>query len=90
MVSEKFGTEKSLEPVSVKFGSGKKVSEPVSEKFGTEKSTSIGIENIWYWKKVSVSVNILGTVTHCWQVAGRLLSVAATTSPLMPLFKKRR
>ena len=45
----------------------KKVSEPVSEKFGTEKSTGIGIENIWYRKKVSVSVsfNILGTVTHC-------------------------
>ena len=44
----------------------KKVSEPVSEKFGTEKSTGIGIENIWYRKKVSVSVsfNILGTVTH--------------------------
>ena len=45
----------------------KKDSEPVPEKFGTEKSTGIGIENIWYRKKVSVSVsfNILGTVTHC-------------------------
>ena len=45
----------------------KKVSEPVSEKFGTEKSTGIRIENIWYRKKVlvSVSFNILGTVTHC-------------------------
>ena len=44
----------------------KKVSEPVSEKFGTEKSTGISIENIWHRKKVSVSVsfNILGTVTH--------------------------
>ena len=42
----------------------KKVSEP--EEFVTKKSTGIGIENIWYWKKVSVSVslNILGTVTH--------------------------
>ena len=30
------------------------------------KSTGIGIENIWYRKKLSVSVssNILGTVTH--------------------------
>ena len=42
------------------------VSELVSEKFGTEKSTRIGVENIWYQKKVSVSVsfNILGTVTN--------------------------
>ena len=44
-----------------------KVSEPVSEKLGTEKSTGIGIEKIWYRKKVlvSVSFNILGTVTLC-------------------------
>ena len=42
----------------------KKISEPVSEKFGTGKSTGIGIEYIWYRKKVSVSFNILGTVTH--------------------------
>ena len=44
------------------------VSEPVSEKFGT-KNTGIGIENIWYRKKVLVSVlfNILGTVTHCFK-----------------------
>ena len=36
-------------------------------KIGPEKSTGIGIGNIWYRKKVSVSVsfNILGTVTHC-------------------------
>ena len=41
------------------------VPEPVSEKFGTGKSTGIGIEKIWYRKKVSVSVSfkILGTVT---------------------------
>ena len=50
-----------------KYWYRKKVSEPVSENFGTEKSTGIGIENIWYRKKVlvSVSFNILGTVTHC-------------------------
>ena len=65
-VSEKFGTEKSLGTGIGKIWYRKKVSEPVSEKFGTEKSTGIGIENIWYRKKVSVSVsfNILGTVTH--------------------------
>ena len=36
------------------------------KKFGTGKSTGIGIGNIWYRKKVSVSVSfeILGTVTH--------------------------
>ena len=35
----------------------------------TEKRTGIGIENIWYRKKVLVSVSfkILGTVTH-WQM----------------------
>ena len=66
-VSEKFGTEKSLGTGIGKIWYRKKVSEPVSEKFGTEKSTGIGIENIWYRIKVSVSVsfNILGTVTHC-------------------------
>ena len=69
-VSEKFGTEKSLGTGIGKIWYRKKVSEPVSEKFGTEKSTGIGIENIWYRKKVSVSVsfNILGTVTHCWML----------------------
>ena len=63
-VSEKFGTGKSLGTGIGKIGYQKKVSEPVSEKFGTGKST--GIENIWYRKKVSVSVsfNILGTVTQ--------------------------
>ena len=48
--------KKDSEPVSLKFGIGKKsqnryrkkVSEPVSEKFGTEKITGIGIGNIWY------------------------------------------
>ena len=45
-----------------------KVSEPVSDKFGTEKSTDIGIENICYRKKVSVSFSILGNVTH-WSEA---------------------
>ena len=54
----------------------KKVSEPVSEKFGTGKSTGIGIENIWYRKKVSVSVsfNILGTVTHCCTVSAIIVT----------------
>ena len=48
----------------------KKVSELVSENFGTGKSTGIGIKNIWYRKKVSVSVSfdILGTVTHWLRV----------------------
>ena len=57
----------------------KKVSEPVSEKFGTGKSTGIGIENIWYRKKVSVSVsfNILGTVTH-WQVHSQVHTYPGT------------
>ena len=43
-----------------------KVSEPVSDKFGTGKSLGAGIRQIWYRKKVSVSVSfsILGTVTH--------------------------
>ena len=79
-VSEKIGTakksrnryrknlvpEKSLGTGIGKIEYRKKVSEPVSRKFGTEKSTGIGIENIWYRIKVSVSVsfNILGTVTH--------------------------
>ena len=65
-VPEKFGTGKSLGTGIGKIWYRKKVSEPVSEKFGTEKSTGISIENIWYRKKVSVSVsfNILGTVTH--------------------------
>ena len=59
--------EKSLGTGIGKIEYRKKVSEPVSRKFGTEKSTGIGIENIWYRIKVSVSVsfNILGTVTHC-------------------------
>ena len=53
-----------------KYWYRKKVSEPVSEKFGTgkksrnryrknlvpEKSTGIGIENIWYRKKLSVKI----------------------------------
>ena len=66
-VSEKIDTGKSLGTGIGKIWYRKKVSEPVSEKFGTEKSTGIGIENIWYRIKVSVSVsfNILGTVTHC-------------------------
>ena len=53
-----------------------KVSESVSEKFGTEKSTSISIENIWYRKKVSVSVsfNIFGTVTH-WSGDGLAIMI---------------
>ena len=67
VVSEKFGSGKSLGIGIGKIWYRKKVSEPVSEKVGTEKSTGIGIENIWYRKKVSVSVSfkILGTVTHC-------------------------
>jgi len=57
------GTEKVLEP-GIEYP--KKDSEPVSRKFGTKKSTGIGIKNICYRIKVSVSVsfNILGTVTH--------------------------
>ena len=51
VVSERFGTRKSLGTGIGKICYRKKVSEPVSEKFGTEKSTSIGIENIWYRKK---------------------------------------
>ena len=45
----------------------KKVLEPVSEKFGIGKSLGTGNGKIWYRKKVSVSVsfNILGSVTHC-------------------------
>ena len=64
---KKLVPEKSLGTGIGKIWYRKKVSEPVSEKFGTEKSTGIGIGNIWYRKKVSVSVsfNILGTVTHC-------------------------
>ena len=64
---KKLVPEKSLGTGIGKIWYRKKVSEPVSEKFGTEKSTGIGIENIWYRKKVSVSVsfNILSTVTHC-------------------------
>ena len=59
--------EKSLGTGIGKIEYRKKVSEPVSRKCGTEKSTGIGIENICYRIKVSVSVsfNILGTVTHC-------------------------
>ena len=58
----------------------KKVSEPVLEKFGTEKSTGIGIENIWCQKKVSVSVsfNILGTVTHWLQRMQILMKIILT------------
>ena len=66
MMKKNLVQEKSLGTGIVKIEYRKKVSEPVSRKFGTEKSTGIGIENIWYRKKVSVSVsfNILGTVTH--------------------------
>ena len=58
---------------SLKNWVSEKVSEPVSRKFGTEKSTGIGIENIWYRIKVSVSVsfNIFGTVTH-WHLSNIL------------------
>ena len=65
-VSEKIWyCQKVSEPVSVKFGVGKSLE--TFGKFGTEKSTGIGIGNIWYRNKVSVSVSfkILGTVTHC-------------------------
>ena len=74
VVSEKFGTGKSLVTGISKIWYRKKVSEPVSEKFGTEKSIGIGIENIWYRKKVSVSVsfNISGTVTHCVALTNNL------------------
>ena len=40
---------------------------PVWEKCGTEKVPVSVSKNIWYRKKVSVSFNILGTVTHCPQ-----------------------
>ena len=43
VVSEKFGTVKSIGTGIGKIWYRKKVSEPVSEKFGTGKSTGIGI-----------------------------------------------
>ena len=83
-VSEKIGTgkksrnryrknlvpEKSLGTGIGKIWYRKKSRNRYRKKFGTGKSTGIGIENIWYRKKVSVSVsfNILGTVTHCNRV----------------------
>ena len=47
-------------------GTGKKSRKRYRKNLVPKKSTGIGIENIWYRKKVSVSVafNILGTVTH--------------------------
>ena len=54
-----------LEPVSVKFGIGKKYRNRYRSNLVSEKSTGIRIKNIWCRKKVSVFFNILGTVTHC-------------------------
>ena len=56
--------QKVSEPVSVKFGIGKKYRNRYRKNFvpekslgtGIEKSTGIGIENIWYREKVSVSL----------------------------------
>ena len=62
---KKLVPEKVSVSVTEKFGTGKKVSVSVSEEIGTGKSIGIGIGNIWYRNKVSVSVSfkILGTVT---------------------------
>ena len=53
MVSEKFGTEKSLGTGLEKNLVPKKVSEPVPKKFGTEKSPGIGLGKKLVPKKVS-------------------------------------
>ena len=60
-VSEKSGTGKSPESVSLKFGMGKKSRNRYRKNSVPKKG------NVWYRNKVSVSVsfNILGTVTHC-------------------------
>ena len=49
--------EKVSEPVSVKFGIGKKSRNRYRKNLVPEKSTGIGIVNIWYRKKVSVPVS---------------------------------
>ena len=56
--------EKVSEPGSVKFGASKKFRNLYRKKFGTGKSTGIVIKNIWYQKKVLVSLSILGTVSR--------------------------
>ena len=59
-------------PVSVSktFGTGKKYWYRYRQNLVPEKSIGIGIEDIWYRKKVSVSVSlkIMGTVTLCSNV----------------------
>merc|ERR1719295_571133 len=59
--------KKVSEPVSEKFGTGKKYRNRYRKNLVPEKSLGTGIGKIWYRKKVSVSVslNILGTVTLC-------------------------
>ena len=49
--------KKVSEPVSVKFGTGKKSRNRYRKNLVPEKSTGIGIVNIWYRKKVSVPVS---------------------------------
>jgi len=49
--------KKVSEPVSVKFGIGKKSRNRYRKNLVPEKSTGIGIVNIWYRKKVSVPVS---------------------------------
>ena len=58
--------EKSLRTGIGKIWYRKKSRNRYREDLVPTKSTGIGIKNIWYRKKVSVSVsfNILGTVTH--------------------------
>ena len=65
-VSEKFGTGKKSRTGIGKIWYREKVLEPVSERFGTEKSTGICIRKTLVLEKVlvPVSFNILGTVTH--------------------------
>ena len=52
MVSEKFGTEKVLEPVLKKFSTEKSLGTG-PEKIWYRKSLGIGLGKIWYRKKVS-------------------------------------
>ena len=63
------------EPVSCILGTGKKYRYRYRQNLVPEKSIGIGIEDIWYRKKVSVSVSlkIMGTVTLCLDVTKNIL-----------------
>ena len=64
------------EPVSCILGTGKKYRYRYRQNLVPEKSIGIGIEDIWYRKKVSVSVSlkIMGTVT-LWPLHDEVKSV---------------